>query len=505
MAYKPKRRKRTPSRSKRNGRVIKAGDDEKASGVLKLLAAGEGTTVETDFVTEMQTKKPDYEDLTSVFEQCDYWSRESDFLKVLLPLKSSIFNYEFRLRCKEEADQERLVEWLAEICPPMIEEYKDPSSGETIKLESNATNAERIFKFVQDCWFSYLLYDNLTIAWFDDGKFPLTLDLTRCEYRDVFGAEILSYQHGVSQQDAEMFEDKMAESLKESQIVFDVNAGQHFKVLKRSVMGTGYGVPSLFSLFVSLAQREFLQYGLSTMAYATQLVTRHHKLGHEIKQGDRAGQPNHFWNKRRSDAVLKKFVKVKGFQDYTSNFDETIDYPWPDLKIFDETAMKGSNETLNRWGGPIAQMMRESGTGNPFLTGMIRAEAKAERERMRLFLGPVLHKAFKLPVEQVEIVWGSGIFSDSRIRAEMMKFGAQVGWTSVRSGREECGLDDADERAQKRKEADDPDARKTSGPMFDTSHGIFPGLGDRIDAEAKAAAKGKEAGAKVGRPPGSTE
>ncbi len=157
--------------------------------------------------------------------------------------------------------------------------------------------------------------------------------------------------------------------------------------------------------------------------------------------------------------------------------------------MFDDTAFKGLNEQLNRWGGPVAEMLRATGSGNPFLPNLIKADALWHRDKMRLFLGPVILSAFKLPVENVEIVWGNGIFAEARLQAEMLKHASLVGWTSVRTGREETGLDDADEKARKLEEAADKNARQVSGPMFDQSHGTYPALGDRIDAEAKAKAK----------------
>ncbi len=309
MAFTPKKRKKqkslTPSRSKKP-QVIRP---HKETGKGQFLGGADNSTADADFLAEVAAKKPDHEDLTTVFEQCDYWGRESDFLKVYLSLKASIYNFGFRLRCKDTADNEKLKEWQDQICPPMVEEYTDPSTNTTIKLESQATNRERLCKFVEDVWNDWILKDNATIAWFDDSKFPLTLELTRCTYRDVFGAEILSYQHGISNTDAQMFEEKTKAALEEGTILFDANEGQHFKVMKRAPMGSGYGVPQLYSIFMRLTQSESMQYGLNAMAFAMQLVTRQHKLGHPIEAGDRAGNPTHFWTKRRGDATLKNYER----------------------------------------------------------------------------------------------------------------------------------------------------------------------------------------------------
>jgi hypothetical protein len=215
---------------------------------------------------------------------------------------------------------------------------------------------------------------------------------------------------------------------------------------------------------------------------------RHWKCGHEIKQGNMAGKPTHFWKKKIGDALRAIFSDKLGFLgDYTGNFDQSLEYPHEDVKYFDEAKWKSPEHQLIAWGGPIAEMMVADSL-RPFINQMFKSEVLECRARMKLFLESVINQAFAPPVD-LKICWSNTIFHDSKTQADLLNFGLTSGPISQSTWREEAGLNDARENAKKEQEAKDAGKGKTKfEPMFDAAHG---------DPQQQATAKG-------GRPTGGT-
>ncbi len=473
------------------------------------LAAGELSGSQLNYLTQTQTEKPASSSLSSVVERCRYWANESSFIaQQWLPLKLSVCNYEMRLKPAETKkggkQQASLDKWLAEDAPMAVTEYTNATTGQTIEIESTSSRAELIEKFVKAAWKDRLLFDNVVALWTDDGQLPVTLALERCIYTDTLGVEVLSYTHGLSRSQIEVLpDDQQAVFSSGATISINPKDGFHFKVFKDAAVGQGFALPKLYSIFRLLGEVESKEFGYNAMAFAFRSVKRTHLLGHEIKNGPNAGKPFHFWNKTRDTSTRAKWKDVVGFEDFTANFDYKVVYPWPDPKLFDEVVWKGSDRRLYQWGGPVMQMLTAKGV-TPYLPNLLRASVGAERREFGRYLSAIINRAFKPPVPVV-VTWSDAIFNESRLAAELIKFGVQQGYLSATTGTEAAGLNREEEALRKLAEADDPDARKTLLPVWDASHGTAPALDGTEAPGADAKPKGANPGNRSGRKPGTPD
>lgn len=498
-----KKRASPKARTSRNSALRETSGD-----MLSLGAAPPTFTLK--FETQSQIEKPlvtaTSTPLAQIVLRCRLLAKESDFLSRFLPLKRDVYNYGFSLspatvkgKKATTDDQEKLTEWLESDAGVKFDKITDQTTGEVFEPELLSTNKELLAKFAEDSWDEWNLLDNCTATWLEEQGFASITPIEKTEFVDTVGVPVLRFTHGLSQQDILKLPQEQQERFKtKSTILLNTQFKEHFKVLKRARVGDGYGLPRLYQIFRLLGEVESKQIGMSAMAFFMRNVTRLHRLGHEIKNGDRAGKPTHFWKQDRAKEVMKVWKDAVGAYDRTVNFDHFVEFPWPDLKVFDELAFKGSNMRLIDWGGPIMMMLVAKGV-MPYLTPLLRAMATADREKMGSFLAMVFNKAFSPPVP-IKVTWSNTIFNESRLAAELLKFGAQQGWISATTGKEEAGFDALLEEDRKVQEADDADADKKFKPMWDSSHGIAPALGETI--APPAAAKGAKPGSRAGNPPG---
>lgn len=486
-------------RKKSGPSVKKFEADLRAEGRTLRTHAVTSTLVKKTYVLNESEQKPLSTRLVPVFDKVGYWFTESSFLGAYLELMLGILNYDFKLvptgkDAGKKGSTKKLNEWLMEQAKPLVDEIEVES--EMAKVESNHTNGDIIAAFARDVWMDYIKYSNVVALWLDNRQSALVIPIRRCEYSDQFAVEWLKYEHGLSQEEVERLLPDQQERFKKSTVLLDAGQGEHFKVLKKTRVGDGFGLPSVYSLFRTLGEVENKEIGMSRMSFLMRNVTRMHLLGHEIKQGNHAGKPTHFWSKVRSDEVKKAWKDTEGVNDFTANFDHQVTFPWPDLKQFDKTAWEGTDKRLSDWGGPIMKMLQASGV-MPYLTPLAKAQAKSFRDPVGRFLSFVIQRAFKTPVE-VKVSWSNLIFSDSRLLAEMIKFAYQNGLSSMETSRDEIGFD-ASEPERKLMEAEDKEARKKGAPLFDASHGTFPALGE---TNYKPPTQGGSGGGSGGRPAG---
>lgn len=477
---------------------------EIAESAMSQLAAGEITT-RLNFSTQITQEKPTVSTSAptsqAIFERCRYWGRESDLLKIYLALRLSVCNHGFSIRAVEKQNQDTVDKWLAEEIKPSEDTYQVTQS-DTVDLEPNSTRREAIERFARDAWREKHLFSSVAAAWIDDMPEPVLLPLEKVEYTDLFGVEALKYTHGLTQTQIDALPPAMQEPFRNTSFYVSPAVKMHFKVWKSSRVGAGLDTPDLYSIFRLLGEIESKQFGQNALGFACRSVKRAHLLGHEIKNGPHAGKDFHFWNKKRSDKLLSKWVDIPGFEDYTCNFDEAVEFWLPDPKLFDETLWKGSNMRFNLWGGPLMQMFVTQ-SNSPYLSNLLKAEIIEERRSFAHFLSWVINKAFN-PGTPIKISWSNAIFSEPRLAAEMIKFGKQYGNISSQTFIEEAGFSPEIERARKLAEVGDSDARSLEMPAFDAAHGNAPALGDWEAVVAKASgAKGAEPGNTPGRKPGS--
>jgi hypothetical protein len=257
--------------------------------------------------------------------------------------------------------------------------------------------------------------------------------------------------------------------------------GEHYQVLKRAPVGDGFGCPRVYAAFSTLGQAESMAAGDYALGYAARTVVRQHKLGHEIKNGQRAGLPTHFYKHKRGEEIRKYFEGRLGICEITTNFDHAIDYVSLDPKLFDAAKWDNPLKRLVWWGGPAAALV--FGGGDPLqLMTALRVVMTEEREQMAPFLAQVIREVFS-PPSAPAIAWSDRCFADPRTAAELLKFSVTQGATSLETLNEQGGNNHQQEAQRKRAEASDPD---TWMPLFDAAHG------------ASAEEQGEEEGAKEG-------
>lgn len=483
------------------------------SDSLTQLAAGElgGPATTINYTTHIQQAKPDFTSLPSVYEQCRYFARESSFLKVFLPLKRSVCNHGMRLVAIEDGKQEQLDEWLLQDSAPLVDKFVDPQTQETVQVESTTSNAESVGKWIEDAWTNFLLLDADIATWQDGVDGAVSLGLERVQYTDTMGLEIVRYTHGLSRVQLEQLSKEMQKVFATPTIIINPKNKIHFKVLKRSGRGEGLPVPALFSVFRLLDEIESKQFGMNALSFALRQVKRVHRIGYEIKSGQNTGKAisHTLFNTKRSNLLQAHWKDKQGFEDYACNWDEKTEFPWPDSKYFDTIMWKSTDQRLYEWAGPIAQMMVSKGV-MPYLSNLIKATVGADRARFGAYAASVVNRGFSPPVP-TRLDFSDAIFSESRLAAEMVKFGVQNGLLSWDSGTAACGYSPEVEQTRKLAEAQDPDALEKFAPMYASAQGSTPALGEtsgRLAAASAGAAgaspkaKGKAPGAKDGRQPG---
>jgi hypothetical protein len=450
---------------------------KKTNPNLSLNATAPAQTL--NYETQRQIERPDELAIAITNSQilrARIFARQSSFLTSYLPTKRSIYNYGFQVCPVDDANQDSIDEWLAEVAPPYVDQYVDPQTSETIAVESNVSNDGRIKKFVDDSWDEFGLLDSAIGFWLDDRPAAVSLPIERCLYTDILGLEILRYTHGLTSKQIEILApDQQTRFRERAAILVNPTFGEHFKVLKRGRLGDGLSVPRLFSALRLLGQVDSLEVGLSQMAFLTRRTVRRHKIGHEIRQGAHSGKPTHFWNKKRDATTHTMWDNAAGVGDVTTNFDHEIDFPFPDLKVFDSIAWKGSDHRLAQWGGPVAQMMAATGV-LPYIGRLLKAAALDDRSKMGEYLTFILNAAFAPPAP-ITVGWSNLIFNEERLQAEMMKYGHIAGVVSSTTLQEEIGTQPGREERNKLRETQDPDAMAKYAPLFDASHGAFPALG----------------------------
>lgn len=485
-----------------------------AQQMRQLAKAAETAQALTDFIlsaTEI-TDRPAVTAFSSIVARARTLSKESMWLMRMLMTKRSIYSNGFSLSpLKKDGtpdDQGKFDEWLYSDAPALNEEVLASDNITKVSVESKGTNFDRILKFADDLWWELLLLDVAVVAWWDNQPQPVVIPVERTEFSDTLGIEILAYDHGLSSaQINNLPQDRQQRFRDKSRIFFDPKEGEHFRVEKLAAVGSGYGTPGIYSAFRGIAETQAKEIAFNRLAQAMRLVTRHHKLGHEIKQGAHAGKSYWFWNAKRDAEVKRKFANKEGLWDFTSNFDHEIEFPagWPDLKLFEETAWKGSNARLNEWAGPIQDFRLATGE-KPFLASLVKSDAQGIRRKVAACIAWVIQRSMSPPCERLEVSFSNNIFNESRLQAEMERFAFQNGALSSGTLAECAGHNSAKEKSRKVAEAADPEAQQKLYPLWDQAHGTSPAVEGVQTAAAPGAGEGatKKKGADGSKTPGRT-
>lgn len=461
------------------------------------------------YVTQVATEQPAA--MAQCISEARRHAKESEYLSMFLPLKRSVLNFGCSLspgvdpqtgKSPTSDSIDKLHQWLDSVSTVKFEPYIDPQTRIQIQPEQTQTNREMLNNLINYAWDEFILLDNTVAIWNDEQPNATITPMEKCNYQDTLGIPILKWTHGLSYQQIAMLPQDQQVRYKMPQILFDSALGDHFKVLKRAKVGDGFGWPRIYAIFRLMGEIESKEKGMHLMAFGMRRVTRWHKIGHAITNGDRSGKPYWFWKKERDLAIHRDWDDKEGFSDWTSNFDHTIEYPWPNMDYFDDTAFKGSNMRLRKWSGPLGEMLVAT-QAMPYLTPLLKSQCMDDRDSFATFITPVINMAYKPPVP-ISIGWSNLIFNEARLQAELLKFGLQQGVASVTTFAEEIGLNPEVEKSNKLEEANNPDAAKVYKPLWDSSHGNAPALGEtnKPAAAAPGAAKGQGVGTVPGNPPG---
>ena len=418
---------------------------------------GYGNNVRVSWEAYSSTYNP--RKFPQAIKACRLWIQDNPYIQTLINLKRSFYDFGFKIVSADSKGKESLKEWM-----------------------DDRSNKIAIGNFRRELWNEFLSFDNVAVFWRDDSEIPaLCLDLTKCDYEDQFGLELLKYRHELTPDQIKRLPASMQERYaKNPEIIIGWEKDavgeltpvedEHFLVLKRVPVGYGFGMPRLLAVRLGISEWTSAEVGEDAMAFASRLAIRQHLLGHDPRDASKRDPKSFRWSKARSDAIINAFKGREGLLDFTSNFDHIIKYVFPDPKCFDSRKWDSMLVRFAQWAGPLGWMISQKGL-SPFLMPMLRAEAMDERDKVKPYIEAVLNEAFNPPTEIV-VKWSDKCFHEARIAADLLKFYTTAGAASLTTGLKDSGFDPEEERDNKRDELrlekETPGIQK---PIYDPSHG----------------------------------
>ena len=406
----------------------------------------------------------------NVFYMTRNWFERQVFIKAITLLKFDIYNYGFRLGAKApsaSATKKELADW---------------KKADDKVQAWHADNELAVSKFVRDAWQEWFIQDNCVAVWCKNCP-PVLYPIEHLTYQDDFGIEALSFAHGLSPEKIDQLPGLSLEAKKAMKVNKDLQLqkqGQatsntlfRFETVKRTRVGAGLAWPQIRTLFNSVGTWEGLELADWQLADALRTVYELHLIGHEIKNGPRAGYPDHFLKSKRAAAVNKIIKNDKGtlaaIKKLVVNFDHAIEYPRPDPKHFGKDRYEAVLERFMYWAMPIAQMLFAKQV-NPWHGQFLQAKANTERNTyIGPFINTVLETAMGAP-KGTKALWSDDIFIDPRLMLDTLKTGLASGPLSQETFLEKSKVSTAHtERARKESEHDLPEY--ILKPAFDAAHG----------------------------------
>lgn len=378
-----------------------------------------------------------------------YWFRYNWMVRAIILLRYAFFNYGMTVKAFDPADKPKVDKWLKEK-----------------RVRDNVT------RYARDAWLEFLTVDSAVGLWRKTGK-PLVFSAEDCDFKDDFGIEELTIQTHITGEKA-----RKMKGLSQAEINQLVNSGgrlvlRHtnqtffFDVVRRTRLGEGFAWPGLAVVFTTLAQNESMEVSDNIWAQMGRVCYEQHLMGHEIKGGTHAGSKAHFCTEKKAKKVEDGLKGKTGHVRIATNFDHLIKYHRPDPASFDPKKYDATVKRLSLWSMPLGQMVLEKSL-NPYLMDLLRMQAGMDREYMRPHLATVLQQSLDCPVE-LTLSWSNRCFKDSRLAADLMKFGLKWGIVSQQSAQEEAGYDPELEYSRKAEEATKPKVQ--THPLVDADHG----------------------------------
>ena len=383
------------------------------------------------------------------FEKSRHWWKHHEFVRPIILLRYSFFSYGFQIKSEDGKPSARLKKW-----------------------EEN--NRRMYRRYARECWLEWLPLDNVVGLWWRKGMHPpVVYPPERTIFEDIFGHERIKIKHGVNREYLTTFGTFSVSQVKEFQVPEIEIDHDHktfgFDILRRERMGSGFGIPTIAPLFVTLAEMQSTEVGLQSLAAACRRVDEHHYMGYEIKSGIHAGAAARHMNLTRANGFKDALKGKTGHNIFVLNFDhKTVQAAnWPDPKCYDAKKFQSAYDRIALWAMPLGQMVLGK-TVNPYLLPMLKYQAIAEREYVGEHLCTVFREALGAPAE-IKCVWSNKCFADPRIAADLSKIALASGPQSQKTFLEEIGLDQEEEWANKEVEAGK--SKKLTTPIFDAAHG----------------------------------
>jgi len=418
---------------------VKIGDDRRGFVLSKTqaaLCAIDNSAIMESYARADTTSDP--RDKREALVLARDWHKKNLFVQAGLGLKVGFSNYGLRLKPVERVgkqSRQQLNGWWQK-------------------------NKQAIRKFIRETWEDWHIMDNAVAFWRKQGATVIpriiTLKPEDCLYSDAMGIEKLKVRLGWSKEELttsdqnSVFKKDEWRRYASREIELSEDKGEFFRVLKRDRDGWGFAWPRIHAVFRTLNQQESMEVADNLWAFVSRAVIRQFKVGHEIRNGPRAGQGIWFWNTKRGDAIKKFFEGRVGILDFDGNFDIDIHYPFPSAERFDRKKYESVFQRLSLWLGPVGLMLLARDT-NEFLLRLLKASVLDEREEVGGYCSEIINTVFN-PPEPVAVTWSNHVFEDSRLFHEMQKFLLTSGPLSQRTILGNAGFDVEEEREHKEEE-----------------------------------------------------
>jgi hypothetical protein len=406
----------------------------------------------------------------AVFYMARNWFERQVFLKAITLLKFDLYNYGFKLQAAI------------------------PSGGITDKADKAAwdkdnakvqkwfeANKLQVTKFTRDAWQEWFVQDNAIAVWTKQTP-PVIYPVEHLTYHDDFGIEMLSFAHNLTPLRIDQLPGlsfAAREAMKADKNITLQKQGRtntnnifQFESLKRTKVGMGLAWPQIRTLFNSVCTWESMELADWQLADSLRTVYEMHLVGHEIRNGPRAGFSDHFLKSKRARAI-NEIIKQKRdtlatVKRLVVNFDHKIEYPRPDPKHFGQDRYEAPLQRFMYWAMPIADMLYAKQM-NPWQGNFLKAKAHTEREYVGPFIEAVLKSAMGAP-EGITCTWTDDLFSDPRLMLDTLKTGLAGGPLSQQTFLDKTGVSNTHtEHARKTFEKGLP--KHITHPAFDAAHG----------------------------------
>ncbi len=426
---------------------------------------GQETPLKTSRISGMFYGRDNPISVETDISKARYWFEHNAYVRGIIGLRAAFYNYRFQL----DLTNPGVKKWV---------EARGRRSEVGGQRSAGKTNGEMARRFCHDFWQEWLTVDSAASVWLTSNPKPRLLPPEYCRYTDIFGIETLSFKPtdlGISPDALRTLpgltpQEKAALSLDELLLTRErtgMSALLDFEVVKRAMLGSGFGRPGLKSVLSTCAQHESMEVRDTVLAGAGRTVMEHIKQGHEIKGGTHAGSKAHFNTDAKARATANALKNKTGHFRIVTNFD--VDFSWGNFPIdqFNAKKYEGTLIRLAWWAMPLGQMLAGPSL-NPTLLGMLRVAALEDRETVHDFIKTMFVRCMGAP-EDIEFGWGERCFLDPRAASDLLKFGLAGAGISQRTYLDNLDLDQG--REWERKDEEKKQKKHRTQPIYDPHHG----------------------------------